>query len=95
MNGSISAWSVSGAAGHTHNGRGEDMATYTTKNGDMWDSIAYAQLGSTSYTDLLINANLQHKDTYLFPSGVVLVLPEVEKPINSLLPPWKRKGVGV
>lgn len=95
MNGSITAWSASGAAEHTHNGRGEDMATYTTKNGDMWDSIAYAQLGSTSYTDLLINANLQHKGTYLFPSGVVLTLPEVEKPINNLLPPWKRKGAGV
>ena len=70
------------------------MDTYTTKSGDMWDLIAYRQLGSTSYTDLLINANLEHKDTYLFPSGVVLTLPEIEKPINNLLPPWKRKGAG-
>mgnify|MGYP002515599280 FL=1 len=70
------------------------MATYTTKSGDMWDLIAYRQLGSTSCTDLLINANLEHKDTYLFPSGVVLTLPEIERPINSLLPPWKRKGAG-
>ena len=45
-----------------------------------------------SYADRLINANLQHKDTYLFPSGVVLTLPEIQKPVNSLLPPWKRKG---
>lgn len=70
------------------------MATYTTKSGDMWDSIAYTQLGSTSYTDLLINANLQHKDTFLFPSGIVLTLPEISTKINSLLPPWKRKGAG-
>lgn len=70
------------------------MATYTTKNGDMWDMIAYAQLGSTSYTDQFINANLQHKDIYLFPSGVVLTLPEIAAPVNSSLPPWKRKGVG-
>ena len=68
------------------------MATYTTKSGDMWDSIAYKQLGSMSYADRLINANLQHKDTYLFPSGVVLTLPEIEKPINSLLLPWKKRG---
>ena len=27
--------------------------TYTTVQGDMWDSIAYKQLGSTSYTDQL------------------------------------------
>lgn len=71
------------------------MATYTTKSGDMWDSIAYQQLGSTAYTDLLINANLQHREIYLFPSGVVLELPEIQTPINSSLPPWKRKGVGV
>lgn len=66
--------------------------TYTTKSGDMWDSIAYRQLGSTSYTDQLINANLQYRDAYLFRSGVVLVLPEIQKPVNSLLPPWKHKG---
>ena len=70
------------------------MPTYTTKSGDMWDLIAYKQLGSSSYTDLLINANLQYRETYLFPSGVVLTLPEIQKPVNSLLPPWKRKGAG-
>ena len=71
------------------------MATYTTKSGDMWDSIAYRQLGSTPYTDRLIDANLEHRDIYLFPSGIVLVLPEIERPVNSLLPPWKRKGASV
>lgn len=68
------------------------MKTYTTKSGDMWDSIAYSQLGSTSYTDQLINANLQHRETYLFKAGVVLVIPEIQTEINSLLPPWKRNG---
>lgn len=67
------------------------MATYTTKSGDMWDSIASEQLGSASYMDLLINANMAYRDIYLFPSGVVLTLPEIEAPINSQLPPWKRK----
>ena len=71
------------------------MATYTTKSGDMWDSIAYRQLGSTAYTDRLIDANLEHRDIYLFPSGIVLVLPEIERPVNSLLPPWNRKGASV
>lgn len=68
------------------------MKTYTTKGGDMWDSIAYSQMGSTSYTDRLINANLQHRETYLFQSGVVLAIPEIPTEINSLLPPWKRSG---
>ena len=31
--------------------------TYTTVQGDMWDSIAYKQLGSTSHTDKLLNSN--------------------------------------
>ncbi len=30
------------------------MKTYTTVQGDMWDSIAYRQLGSTDYTDKLL-----------------------------------------
>lgn len=69
------------------------MKTYTTKSGDMWDSIAYSQLGSTSYTDLLINANLQYRDVYIFQSGVVLTLPEIERKISNQLPPWKRSAI--
>lgn len=68
------------------------MATYTTKSGDMWDSIAYEQLGSTSHTGLLISTNMEYKDIYIFSSGVVLTLPEIPQNFNSLLPPWKRKG---
>lgn len=65
--------------------------TYTTVQGDMWDSIAYAQLGSVSHTDKLMNANPQHRDTYIFPAGVVLTLPEVDdKTAPSTLPPWKK-----
>ena len=67
------------------------MRTYTTKSGDMFDSIAYSQLGSTAYMDQLIYANPQHRETYIFPSGVVLTIPEVAQPVNESLPPWKRK----
>lgn len=68
------------------------VKTYRTVQGDMWDSIAYAQLGSTSHTDKLINANLQYRDYYIFPAGITLVLPEVEEAAAvSSLPPWKRK----
>ena len=67
--------------------------TYTTVQGDMWDSIAYAQLGSTDHTDKLMNANLQYRKYYIFPAGIVLTLPEVpEAQAESALPPWKRKG---
>jgi phage tail protein X len=66
--------------------------TYTTKSGDMWDSVAYTQLGSTSYTDKLIEANLEYRELFLFPAGVVLKLPEIETAVNSSLPPWKSNG---
>ena len=68
------------------------MRTYTTVQGDLWDSIAYRQMGSTSHTDRLINANLQYRDVYLFPAGVVLTLPEITDGGSSEtnLPPWKK-----
>lgn len=66
--------------------------TYTTVQGDMWDSIAYAQLGSTSHTDKLMNANLRYREYFIFPAGIVLILPEVKESVNSTLPPWKKVG---
>ena len=64
--------------------------TYTTVQGDMWDSIAYKQLGSTSHTDKLLNSNLQYRDIYIFPTGIVLKLPEIRQAAETSLPPWKR-----
>ncbi len=57
--------------------------TYTTAQGDMWDSIAYSQLGSTNYTDRLMNLNRQYREYYTFPAGIALILPEPEKKINN------------
>lgn len=34
------------------------------------------------------------KDTYIFPAGVVLTLPEIELTVSESLPPWKQ-GVTV
>ena len=65
--------------------------TYITKQGDMWDSIAHSQLGDVKYTDVLIDANHEHIDTFIFPSGVELVIPEVAEAVTeSDMPPWKR-----
>lgn len=66
------------------------MATYTTKQGDMWDMIAFKQLGSVHYTSNLIKNNLQYREYYTFPAGIVLTLPEIETAVSSTLPPWKR-----
>lgn len=34
--------------------------TYTTVQGDRWDSVAYKQLGSCAYAPNLMAANPQH-----------------------------------
>ena len=69
------------------------MAIYVTKAGDMWDAIAYQQLGSSRYTDLLMNLNQSFRNTLIFPSGVSLTLPEIDPVPNHALPPWKRKVI--
>ena len=66
------------------------MKTYTTDQGDMWDSIAYAQLGDVAYTDKLMNLNQQYREYFTFPAGVVLILPDPVENVSDTLPPWKR-----
>jgi len=66
------------------------MNTYTTKQGDMWDSIAFTQLGSDSYTDRLMDENRKYCDYYIFPAGIKLNLPDIEPDVSEFLPPWRR-----
>ncbi|MCL2107816.1 MAG: tail protein X [Oscillospiraceae bacterium] len=63
---------------------------YTTISGDMWDLIAFKMLGSELHKTALIEANLRHKDVYIFPAGVALRLPEIAASVGVGLPPWKR-----
>lgn len=64
--------------------------TYTTISGDMWDKIAYEQMGSVLYTDKLIKANAEYADVYAFQAGVTIIIPDTEEKTNMELPPWKR-----
>lgn len=64
--------------------------TYATVQGDMWDSIAYSQLGDVAYTDDLMNANHAYLSYYTFPAGIVLTLPDVVEAVSDSLPPWKK-----
>jgi phage tail protein X len=63
---------------------------YTTVQGDMWDSIAFAQLGDVAHMDKLMNLNQQYRNYYIFPAGVTLALPEIEPRRPDPLPPWKQ-----
>lgn len=63
---------------------------YTTVQGDMWDIIAYKQMGNEMYMNYLMAANLRYREVVIFPAGVMLTIPTVSTPVGSLLPPWKQ-----
>lgn len=64
--------------------------TYTTKQGDCWDSVAFKVLGNESYMSQLIDANKRYREIYIFPAGVVLTIPEIAEDTVSAAPPWRR-----
>jgi phage tail protein X len=67
------------------------MATITTRQGDTWDMLSYRAYGDEHHMHKLIAANIAYRDTVIFPYGVVLDVPMVEKTITAEdLPPWKR-----
>ncbi len=66
------------------------LNTYTTKSGDTWDIIAYKVWGDEMYMDILMKENLEYKDIFIFPSGIVLKLPEITLKVSDSLPLWKR-----
>lgn len=70
------------------------MKTYVTKQGDIWDHIAYIlypDVGREMCMAVLLDANQRHRDVAIFPSGVELQAPEIDAPIVSSLPPWKKR----
>ena len=64
--------------------------TYVTVQGDAWDYIALKTMGSEKYMDKLLAVNPKYQDIIIFPSDILLTIPEVPLKINSSLPPWKR-----
>ena len=66
------------------------MKTYSTKQGDTWDLIAYQQMGSCEHTKELMWANRALLDYYPFPAGVTVTIPDITEAPASTLPPWKR-----
>ena len=68
------------------------MRTYKTKQGDMWDAIAFLVYDSESFTDDLMNANQDYRDFYTFPAGVILTIPDIDTTQKLTTPPWKVAG---
>lgn len=64
--------------------------TYSTIQGDMWDSIAYKVYGREKCMTQLLQANETHKEITVFPAGVKLVCPDIPAESSRILPPWRR-----
>jgi phage tail protein X len=64
--------------------------TYTTSQGDMWDTIAKTLYGNELNMNLLIAANPGHNTTVFFSGGIVLTVPAAPVAVQTNpLPPWK------
>lgn len=67
--------------------------TYRTISGDMWDKIAHDEMGSSFYVDKLMKANTEYLQYFVFPAGIILVIPEIKEKELEELPLWKRGGI--
>lgn len=69
------------------------MRKYKTSQGDTWDLIAmkaYPKIGAEKLMDVLIEYNEEYIDTVIFPANVILNIPDVNIPVITSLPAWKR-----
>ena len=69
------------------------MKTYRTVQGDTWDLIAlkmYPKVGGEKLMDVLLKHNPEYIKTVIFSANVILNIPDVDIPIISSLPAWKR-----
>lgn len=67
--------------------------TYTTRQGDAWDAIAYQVYGSVKYTGWLMEHNHPNLDTFRFRAGVVLQTPDPpEDSLADNMPIWRTEA---
>lgn len=64
------------------------MNEYVTTQGQTWDMIAKEVYGDESYTSFLMENNPKALDYFVFPHGVVLVIPEKPEE-QEVMPDWR------
>lgn len=65
--------------------------TYTTQQGDTFDIVSRAALGSELLAMDVAAANPAHIGVVVFGAGVVLTIPAARATASdALLPPWRR-----
>ena len=63
--------------------------TYTTTQGDMWDSISYKVYGDEKYMGFLMQNNLELLDIFIFGAGTEITVPKLESEKESDMPSWR------
>ena len=64
--------------------------TYTTKQGDTWDLIAFRVYGDVKYTGWLMKNNYPHLDVFVFSPGTIIQTPELpEEMAMADAPIWR------
>lgn len=67
------------------------ITTYTTVQGDMWDSISFKVYGSCMYMNVLMENNPEYRDVQFFSAGIEIEVPPIDETVSSSsLPPWKQ-----
>jgi phage tail protein X len=68
---------------------------YRTKQGDMWDYLAWRFYNDESRLEVLVAANPHVPITPILPMGIVIAIPilgELRPTLNNAqLPPWRKK----
>ncbi len=64
--------------------------TYTTIQGDTWDSISYKMYGREKFMGILMQANLDLIETFVFSAGTVLTVPELGNGVIQNTPSWRQ-----
>lgn len=67
-----------------------DNYTYTTLNGDTFDSIALDFYNNENLSSHIIIANPKFRKVIIFKGGETIKVPIVEQEPATTLPPWKQ-----
>lgn len=70
--------------------------TYTTTQGDTWDTIAYRLWGQETLMHQLIMANPEYGDVLVFGADITLSVPAINTSpcVPASLPPWMKPQPG-
>ena len=65
------------------------MRSYTTVQGDIWDSISLRLYGTEKFMYWLIDANPNYRNIVVFPANIILAVPDAPRRERVSFPPWR------